>query len=288
MKLALGTVQFGLPYGIANDNVQLTEKDAKLILDCAAESGINTLDTAVGYGDSEQCLGNIGIDDWRIITKLPIIPRDCSNVKDWILYQVAESLARLKVKQIKGLLLHRPLQLLDPVGQEIWSTLQDLIQSGIVEKIGYSIYEPKELDQLWSKYQPNIIQTPFNVFDRRIKTSGWLKKMHNNNVEVHVRSIFLQGLLLMGKEKRPAIFDYWNPIWEEWDKWLEKEKLSPLEASLGFVNSESMVDRIVVGVDSLKQLKEIIVLSELQIECIPITISTNDQNLINPSTWNLQ
>jgi len=285
MKLALGTVQFGLPYGIANDNGQVTEKDAKLILDCAAESDINTLDTAVGYGDSEQCLGNIGIDDWRIITKLPIIPRDCSNVKDWILYQVAESLARLKVKQIKGLLLHRPLQLLDPVGQEIWSTLQDLIQSGIVEKIGYSIYEPKELDQLWSKYQPNIIQTPFNVFDRRIKTSGWLKKMHNNNVEVHVRSIFLQGLLLMGKEKRPAIFDHWNPIWEEWDKWLEKEKLSPLEASLGFVNSELMVDRIVVGVDSLKQLKEIIVLSEIQIECIPCTISTNDQNLINPSNW---
>jgi len=286
MKLALGTVQFGLPYGIANQLGQVSESEMASILMYAKEFNIVTLDTAIGYGDSEQSLGKIGVGGWEIITKLPEVPHDCKDIDIWIYNELSESLKRLKVKQIKGLLLHRPIQLLDSIGNNIWLTVQALKQSGLVEKVGFSIYEPNELDQLCEKFQPDIVQAPFNILDQRLKTSGWLEKLHNSGVEVHVRSIFLQGLLLMAKEDRPEKFNRWNEIWEKLDSWLGSEKTSSLEASLGFVNSESMIDRIIVGVDSLKQLKEIVDYSGLQIKNIPETIMSSDQNLINPSNWN--
>jgi len=286
MKLALGTVQFGLPYGIANQLGQVSESEMASILMYAKEFNIVTLDTAIGYGDSEQSLGKIGVGGWEIITKLPEVPHDCKDIDIWIYNELSESLKRLKVKQIKGLLLHRPIQLLDSIGNNIWLTVQALKQSGLVEKVGFSIYEPNELDQLCEKFQPDIVQAPFNILDQRLKTSGWLEKLHNSGVEVHVRSIFLQGLLLMAKEDRPEKFNRWNEIWEKLDSWLGSEKTSSLEASLGFVNSESMIDRIIVGVDSLKQLKEIVDYSGLQIKNIPETIMSSDQDLINPSNWN--
>jgi len=286
MKLALGTVQFGLPYGIANQQGQVTEDEVAKILKYAKASNIDTLDTAIGYGESEQCLGNVGVEEWEIITKLPEVPQGSPDVDVWINNEFTESLKRLKVKQIKGLMLHRPLQLLEDIGDKIWSTLQALKQSCLVEKVGFSIYEPEELDQLWKKFQPDIIQAPFNILDQRLKTSGWLEKLHNNSVEVHIRSVFLQGLLLMKKDDRPEKFNQWDNIWQEWESLLVAEKISPLEASLGFVNSEPMIDRIVVGIDSLKQLKEISNFSELQINHVPTKIISDDQDLINPSNWN--
>jgi aryl-alcohol dehydrogenase-like predicted oxidoreductase len=285
MKLALGTVQFGLPYGVANQRGQVTEDEADKILKHAIESNIDTLDTAVGYGDSEKCLGNIGVKNWKIITKLPEIPQGCKNINAWINKEFSESLKRLKVKRIKGLMLHRPLQLLENIGDKIWPTLQVLKQSGLVDKVGFSIYEPKDLDKLWTDFQPDIIQAPFNILDQRLKTSGWLEKLYNNGVEVHVRSIFLQGLLLMKKEDRLKKFKQWNKIWQEWDSWLESEKLTPLEATLCFVNSESMISRLVVGVDSLSQLKKIINSDTVLMDKPPNTLRTTDENLINPSNW---
>jgi len=177
------------------------------------------------------------------------------------------------------------MQLLKAYGCELWDAMQTLKKNKLVKKIGYSVYTPSELDLLWDDFQPDIIQSPFNILDQRLKTSGWLKRLHNNGVEVHARSIFLQGLLLMKKEDRPEKFSQWNKIWQEWGSWLEEEKMSPLEGTLGFINSESMIDRSVVGVDSLKQLKEIIACPELQIKDIPTEITTTDQNLINPVNW---
>lgn len=286
MKLALGTVQFGLPYGIANTDGQVTEEIAKQILKCAGKAGINTLDTAIAYGNSEKCLGNIGIKGWRVITKLPAVPKECLNVADWVNEQFESSLSRLGVNHVAGLMLHQPEQLLGPIGQELWLNMQDLKMNGLVEKIGYSIYAPTELDLLWTSYQPDIIQAPYNVFDQRQKKSGWLKKLHDHGVEIHFRSIFLQGLLLMNKQQRPDRFNQWQAIWEEWDQWLQKNQLSALEACLGSVMSEKMADCLVVGVDSVKHLNQILEvvrcghnLTMPQIHC------PDNSDLINPAKW---
>ena len=111
-RLALGTVQFGLNYGIANQQGQVSHDEAKAILDHASAHGIDTLDAAIAYGNSEQRLGEIGVQHWQVVSKLPAIPEGCSDISQWVADSVKESLQRLKIKRLYGLLLHRPQQLL--------------------------------------------------------------------------------------------------------------------------------------------------------------------------------
>jgi aryl-alcohol dehydrogenase-like predicted oxidoreductase len=285
MKLALGTVQFGMPYGIANSKGQVTLEAAKLILQYGKEANIDTLDTAIGYGDSEITLGKIGVFDWEIITKLPEIPESCRDVTKWINQELANSLDRLKIDQIRGLMLHSSMQLLSPFGNEIWDTMQNLKTKGSVKKIGFSIYDPIELDLIWEKFQPDIIQAPYNIFDQRLKTSGWLEKISRHGKEVHVRSIFLQGLLLMKKEQRPEKFNRWDTLFDRWDQWLIKKDFTSLEACLGFVSTEKSINKIVIGVDSPSHLKQIIASESKYVEPIPKELVTSDLDLLNPSNW---
>ena len=288
MKLALGTVQFGLPYGVANTDGQVTEEAAKKILHHAKEAGINTLDTAFGYGNSEQCLGNAGVNDWRIITKLPALPEECSDVSDWVNEQFKISLSRLGVNHVTGLMLHRPMQLLESKGQDLWLTIQTLKNKGLVEKIGYSIYAPEELSELWDRFQPDIIQSPYNIVDQRLKTSGWLDKLHKVGVEVHIRSIFLQGLLLLDYDKRPDRFRQWNKIWRQWDNWLSDNQITALQACVNFALSESKISRVIVGVDNIEQLSEILRAMDMKLYYFPNYLSVTDLDLINPSNWSMQ
>jgi len=285
MRLALGTAQFGLPYGIANASGQVDQAEVQTILDYANLKGIDTLDTAISYGDSEQLLGDVGVNNWKVISKLPEIPPDCKDLAKWVRNHVNQSLNRLGIKTLSGLLLHRPNQLLDPNYTDLWSTLIQLKRDGKVKKIGFSIYSPKELNDLWNLYQPDLVQAPYNIFDRTLIKSGWLKKMSNDGVEVHVRSIFLQGLLLIDKKNRPKKFHKWKDLWNIWDKWLIDNSITALEASLSFVLSEPRISRIIVGVDGLNQLKQILNASRVCVDEFPINLCTTDKELINPSNW---
>ncbi len=287
MKLALGTVQFGVSYGVANKIGQVGYSAVSEILQYAREQGVDTLDTAIAYGESEQCLGDVGVGDWNVITKLPELSSDSSNVKQWVRRHVECSLERLNLKKVSGLLLHRPLQLLSHYGNDLWDTVEDLKKENIVEKVGFSIYAPDELDLLYSSYQPDIVQVSYNIFDRRIKSSGWLEKMANDNVEVHVRSIFLQGLLLMNSIERPNKFGRWSELWESWGYWLQQQGITPIEACLAFVFKESLVDKVIVGVDSKKQLEEILSKLDSNVLEFPNQFEVHDLNLINPSNWDL-
>jgi aryl-alcohol dehydrogenase-like predicted oxidoreductase len=286
VKFALGTAQFGQPYGIANKDGQVNEESIKKILSRAKEVGIDTLDTAISYGVSEYFLGKVGVEGWKVITKLPKTPVDCSDIEEWVNNQMNGSLQRIGVKCVKAIMLHRPSQLLESKGQELWTAIQKLKYTGKIEKCGFSIYEPNELERLWKDFQPDIIQVPFNILDQRLKISGWLEKLNKSGVETHVRSLFLQGLLLINKDDRPEKFNRWNTVWDVWDEWLDKEKLTPLEACIGFINSEPFIDLTVVGVDNLQQLEQIITVSKKVINQPPKELMVTDENLINPSNWN--
>lgn len=287
MKLAIGTAQFGLPYGVANKSGQLSISEGGLLLDAAKEFGINTLDTAIAYGVSEQRLGKIGVANWRIISKLPQVPdaKNCPNKKKWIFGEVNHSIKRLKVDLLYGLLLHRPQQLLEDGGDEIYSALQQLKTDGLVHKIGVSIYEPSELDALNERYKFDIVQSPFNIFDRRLLSSGWLSRLHKDNVEVHVRSVFLQGLLLMKKEEIPCKFNRWSSVFDSWYKFLDNQSLSPLEVCLKYTLSFSEISNVIIGLDNLAQLHEIIEASKGLIPLLPNDFQLNDSDLLNPASW---
>jgi len=286
MKLALGTVQFGLPYGVANTTGQVEPGAVAAVLEHARLAGIDTLDTAIGYGESEQRLGEAGVDGWRIISKLPECPASCDDVAAWVQDQVQGSLSRLKVARLAGILLHRPSQLLGPKGKALWAALLDLKKGGIVDKAGFSIYEPGELDALWPDFRPDLVQAPYNVLDRRLATSGWLQRMNREGVELHVRSVFLQGLLLMSEHDRPKKFARWSSLWAAWDAWLHEQGLSALQGCLGFAMAEPNISKVIVGVDSVHQLDAIVSSAGTRITHWPEILESPDLDLINPSRWN--
>ena len=180
---------------------------------------------------------------------------------------------------------HRPQQLRESRGEDLYAALVELKDRGLVRKIGISIYDPGELDLLWPHFQLDLVQAPFNILDRRLEASGWLARMHQAGVEVHVRSIFLQGLLLIESGRRPEKFNRWQILWDQWDQWLIDQALTPVQACLGSVMSRPEVNRIVVGVDNPRQLQEILIAAEMRVPTPPTTIMSEDLNLINPSRW---
>lgn len=285
MKLALGTVQFGMNYGVVNQTGQISSDDGKAIVDFARIHGVDTLDTAIAYGDSEQRLGDIGIQGWQVVSKLPVIPESCNDVSQWITDAVSQSLQRLKVNNLYGLLLHRPQQLLEQDGDRLYSVLQQLKDAGVVEKIGVSIYAPSELDALCKHFQFDLVQAPFNILDHRLITTGWLSRLAEQGTEVHVRSVFLQGLLLMASSARPMKFGRWAPLWAKWDAWLERNELHPLQACLRYALSFPQISKVIVGVDCLQQLDEILAAAAGLLPCVPDDLGTDDLDLLNPANW---
>lgn len=286
MKLALGTVQFGLNYGVANAAGRVIIEMADAILRQAQQSGLDTLDTAIAYGDSESVLGKLGVQGWNVVTKLPAVPEGCPDVAHWVRSQLHESLKRLGLQHIHGLLLHRPGQLLECGGGDLYAALQTLKTEGLVAKVGVSVYGPEELDNLWSKYKLDLVQAPLNIVDRRLVDSGWASRLKDSGVELHTRSAFLQGLLLMPADKRPDRFKRWSDLWQVWDRWLLATGMTPLQACLGYVTSLDEIDRVVVGVDSVMQLNEILAAANGVLDSLPAFKPLQDDRLINPACWN--
>ena len=285
-RIALGTVQFGQNYGVANVSGQVGIQECGRILDEAFSFGVDTLDTAISYGDSEAVLGQIGLENWKIISKLSRIPEsELGNTFSWVADQVVASLGRLKVGSLHGLLLHCPDQLFSPAGKQIYQSLLRLKELGYVKKIGVSIYSPNELDKIFEEMHFDIVQAPLSILDRRLVNSGWLTRLRDANAELHVRSIFLQGLLLMSNERRPQKFDRWQSIWSEWNRWLVENSLTPLEACLGYVLSIDEVDRVVIGVDSHEHLCEIFSSMNQRNLILPNWPENIDIELLNPAHW---
>lgn len=285
MRLALGTAQFGLNYGIANTVGQVGQREAVEILNLASEVGIDTLDTAINYGDSERSLGSIGVEGWNIVTKLPSLPGVCSNISEWVRGEVLGSLKRLGIQRLHAVLLHRPHELFGPDGPALLKALRDLKTEGLTSKIGVSVYAPDELDQLFDLARFDLVQAPLSILDRRLVTSGWADRLKSLDVELHTRSAFLQGLLLMDQDSRPEKFNRWQAVWQVWGHWLSDTGLSPLEACLRYPLSIGEVDKIVIGVDSARHLQENLKASLGRLPDLPNWPEPLDLALINPALW---
>lgn len=285
MKLALGTVQFGLPYGIANQTGQVSRSEVGAMLQLASTRGIDLLDTAIAYGESETCLGDLGVQGFKVVSKLPAVPDGVTDVGGWVREQAVESLSRLGIKSMYGLLLHRSEQLLGPTGAALYRALRSLKDNGHVQKVGVSIYAPDELGPICKQFQLDLVQAPFNLVDRRLSASGWLGRLKDQGVEVHTRSAFLQGLLLMPQSDVPLKFSSWNYLWERWHQWLREHKVSGVQAALAFPLAFPEIDRVIVGADSASQLAQLIdAAGQLPGAELP-DLSCDAENLINPSCW---
>jgi aryl-alcohol dehydrogenase-like predicted oxidoreductase len=286
-KIALGTVQFGTDYGInsTHGNVQLDEVER--ILNYAKSEGIELLDTAPAYGNSEQILGDCNVHKFNVVTKTRHF--DCSIISnrevDLLVSDFKISLKLLKQKSIYGVLIHNADDLLKSKSDKLYNCLNDFKHARKVKKIGVSIYNHEQLQSIVNNFDIDLVQLPFNILDRRLINSGIFKILQDNNVEVHARSVFLQGLLLMTEQSRPKKFNYWESLWKVWHEWLNDNHITALEATIRYAISTTEISKVLVGVDSTKQLKEIISASYGDLPDMPDELFISDVNLLNPSNW---
>lgn len=285
-KLALGSAQFGLKYGIANSEGQIKFTEVKKILELAKNSNIDLIDTAISYGNSEKIIGDTCIKEFKFVSKLPALPKDCLDINLWVEEHVRSSLMRLGISSLYGLLVHRSENFLGDSGKKLIKALSAIKLNGWVKKIGVSIYDPSECEQVMKLTRIDIVQAPLNIVDRRLEVSGWLSKLHSEEIEIHTRSVFLQGLLLMPINKIPKNLNKWYKVWEKWSIELKKNELSAAEVCLLYPLSLPEIDRVIVGVDNSYQLNELIKASKSQKSKIDFSfMNSNDQMLINPSNW---
>ena len=262
-KLALGTVQFGTDYGISNTSGKVSLKKVEEILEFCVNNGIDTLDTAQGYGDSESVLGNFDIKNFKIITKI-----NKNNILD-------NSLEKLKVNSIYAIMFHRE----DDIDLDNWKVFEKYRSDKLVEKIGISVYSPDRLQYIIDNFNIDIVQLPLNLLDQRF--IPMLVKMKDKGIEVHVRSIFLQGLLLMKTENINKYFDSIKCIIDGIPK-------PAISYALNFVKNIKEVDKMVVGVTSKKELENIYYYYNSKVDNIDYKkFRVDDEMYINPSKWSI-
>jgi len=282
-RLILGTAAFGQPYGISNSNTLTTSKEIHSILECCLENGINTLDTAQSYGDSEKILGENGIENFLVVTKIFC---ERNYKKGELELKVRASLKRLGIQKCHGILIHNEDALQGPQGGVIASELRALVELGLTEKIGFSTYDPKEADITLSKFQLDLVQIPMNLFDRRAVEGGFIEKWSLNRTEVHLRSVFLQGLLLK-KPKTTQKVSASIPV-DECEKYIticRSNRINPLDGCLSYVFKNAPGAKVVVGPTSMQEMKEI---AEFNLIDIPAEkeITPPWNSTFDPRNWN--
>ncbi|WP_199609256.1 aldo/keto reductase [Flocculibacter collagenilyticus] len=307
MQLGLGTVQFGLDYGVSNTEGKVSEEQILHLLQYAANNGIDVLDTAIAYGDSEQRLGQVlqstnhSTSNFKVVTKIPPVT---SASPDFV-EQIRASLDRLQQDHLHAVMLHdanalMPIHnLTSPPSSArlaIYHQLLELKQQGLCNKIGVSLYNPEQLHYLLDHFKIDIIQVPLNVFDQRFLDNNLLSAAHRAGIEIHTRSAFLQGLLLMTNESapnssRPNYFAPYNTILDTYFSQLKAHNITPLEAAIGFLQQQEYIDVTIVGCCNHTQLEEIVKASgKSDVTKTKLDLSQfkqHDEGLIIPSNWTL-
>ena len=284
-RIVLGGAQLGLPYGILNGGETLSSEEVARILDTAVGHGIDSIDTAIAYGQSESVIGETAQNRFNIISKLPPLPSEVSNVSEWVHMQVDASLARLNCKSLDALLLHRPQDLVEQHGAELYAAINSLKIKKIIQRFGISIYAPDELDGIIGKFDIDVVQAPLNVFDRRIL--GVIDQLTARNIEVHVRSVFLQGVLIASPKDRPQRFQPWSEHFSRFDTWVLSTGVSAMACCLAFALQQPGVAKLVIGTTSAESLTEIMnSIPNMHLE-VPADLQSSIEQLIDPRVWSV-
>jgi aryl-alcohol dehydrogenase-like predicted oxidoreductase len=248
-KLALGTVQFGLEYGISNPGGLASDTELqKIIAGCSTHS-VNTFDTASAYGNAETRLGTF------LPSEVMVIGKFTGTSEKQIRSELLTSLSNLKTTQLHGYLAHRVNDIIQ--NPSVWETVENLKKENLILKSGISIYTPSELTQVIELgIHPDIVQLPYNLLDRRMLDAMAFCSM--NGIEVHVRSVFLQGLFFLNPKALPPHLELFKEPLFKIASLAKENNLSVLALALQFVLKNEFVTKAIVGVQSSQQLNEII------------------------------
>ena len=281
----LGTVQFGVNYGVSNPLGKPNIAEISDILNVANQIGICQLDTAEGYGQAEELIGQLSEHRFEINSKISLPETGEPPSPSDIFAQIDNSFKALKCRNLKALYIHNPNVLMGEHGGLYWEILRSAKSQGLFSQLGYSVYEPSQLDELYWQYHPDIVQLPVNAFDSRFQLSGWVDRLKKDEVEIHVRSIFLQGLLLMAPNERPRYFSNWPQTFALWEKRVLEAQVTKLEACFGAINNLPINAKLIVGVQNAKQL-EAIAHALAKAKDLSFQFRTNNHaELIDPRRW---
>lgn len=283
-KLGLGTVQFGQAYGVSNERGRVPEREVAAILARAAQAGVSVLDTAAGYGDAEQVLGNMAdaTRPFRLVTKTMRI----SEGLDAVVARARRSIDILRRRPVDALLIHSAGDLKGPDGPALWKALLELRDEGLFKSIGISAYVADDPLALARQYRPEVMQLPLSVFDQRLLADGTLAGLKALGVEIHIRSIFLQGLMFLPLDKLSPKLAHARGKLERVRRTIEAAGTTPLAAALGFITGRLEVDVAVVGVTALTEFEEILAAAGQHIPALDwASFAIDDPVVLTPSLW---
>ena len=284
MKLSIGTAQFGFKYGLCNKVGIVSLKEVQKIIKFCKSKKIYSIDTAQGYGRSHKVLGSINLNKFQVTTKISSIKKaSTKDLESYISLEINKILKDLNTNNLYGLLIHNTRQLEGKFGMEYYRILQKLKNEKKFIKLGVSVYTKKELDFILKNYNVDLVNLPMSIANQEFYDVDYLSKIKKKKIQIHVRSIFLQGLLFSNYSDLPLKFKN-NKFFLEWFKWLKIYDIDKLEACLNFIKKVKYIDKIIIGIDSLDQLKMI---EKVYKKNIKMKFKSFTQSLIlrNPSKW---
>lgn len=286
-KISIGTASFGMRYGVTNKE-KASSFEVQKILKIAKKYKINYFDTAPLYGSSEKLLGKFSFKNSQITTKTKQIKKSYIGKQD--IYKISNcfnnSLKYLGRNKVHSLLIHETNNLLNTGGDRLFEWMEEIKSKGKIKKIGISIYNERELDLILSKYSIDLVQLPFNIFDQRFLKSGHINYLSKKNIEIHARSIFLQGLLVSKISSIPKNLKKYEKKIKDLHDFAYKKNLSIIELLLSFVMKSTKIDKYVIGVNSEYHLKNILFSLKRMKNLNSLSkFYETDEKLIIPKNW---
>ncbi len=282
-KLCLGTVQFGIPYGINNMSGIPSDEAVNSIFKIATQNQINILDTAHGYGNAESRIGQCGLKDFKIVTKFTLVKNEV-DLKS----ELTDSLSKLNTKSAYGYMAHNANTLIN--NPNLWETLLEAKENKLIEKIGYSLYSTQQLEKLLElSLTPDLVQLPYSLLDRKFEP--FLSQLKKSGTEIHVRSVFLQGLYFMDIFNLPSKLEPLRSNLKELQDCCKEYNVSIGSLALNFALSNPLIDKVVIGVDIPSQLEQNIDFIKSwkpnqQLIARLNNIEVTNKELLNPANWN--
>lgn len=280
-KIAIGTAQFSNNYGITNNQI-INQKNISNILKDGLSLQITTIDTAPEYYNVEKKLGKFNLENFDLITKTALNENDKIIDYKELESNIKKSFSNLNTKFLYALLIRSPVTLLKD--KNLLDTILSFKNKNLISKIGYTLYDVEELERLYEYFKPDIVQIPYSIVDQRFEKKNWISKMHNDGVEIHVRSVFLQGLLLSDPNEIPHKFNKYKNFFKKLDFWIKENKVSKLQACLNSILNDKRISKIVIGINNRNSLHEINRIKKTSLY-YPKWIKLNDKRIIDPREW---